>query len=362
MRKAAIILAAVVLLSLFGTVATPKVSAEGEVVIAVDLAHGENPKGLTDVTYKNKTLTEGMLKVLTDYTLVYFGDAKYEADLGIKHIGDNITYDALKANNVKILIIGQPSSPLYPDEAEAIKKWLEEGGHVLWIAGDSDYGNGAKTQQFVDSFIDQLGLTNLRVDQASVEDPVSNAGAPYRVIAYLDPWNDTPKRDILVQGFENDGAVLAHGPGVVAWVDGVDGSGDWHKLTPGEKPENTYVLIHSTGDSVIKENTDPAANAYTAGEQGEFPIAAAQIIKLEGKNPSVIIVSGETPIGGYEPMWSSVYYDRQLDGPKVVSNIFKWSIEMTKGVEENAGGSKSTCGPAFLVGLAVVPLLLRRRK
>ncbi|BAD84758.1 hypothetical protein, conserved [Thermococcus kodakarensis KOD1] len=358
MKKAAIILAAVVLLSVFGVVGMPKVSAAGEVVIAVDLAHGENPKGLTDVTYENETLTEGMLKVLTDYTFVYFGDSKYEADLGIKNIGDKITYEALKENNVTILIIGQPRSPFYPEEVEAIKKWLEEGGHALWIAGDSDYGtSGVNTINFVDSVLNQLNMTNLRLDQASVEDPVSNAGAPYRVVAYADPWGDTPKRDIIVQGFEHDGAVLAHGPGVVAWVDGVDGSGDWHKLTPEEKPENTYVLIRSTGDSVIKENEDPAANAYTAGEQGEFPIAAAQIIELEGKNPSVIIVSGETPIGGYEPMWTSVYYQKPLDGPKVVSNIFKWSVEITKGES-----GKSTCGPAFLVGLAVVPLLLRRRK
>ncbi|WP_054841514.1 CGP-CTERM sorting domain-containing protein [Thermococcus peptonophilus] len=31
-------------------------------------------------------------------------------------------------------------------------------------------------------------------------------------------------------------------------------------------------------------------------------------------------------------------------------------------VNDVEAGSKSTCGPAFLVGLAVVPLLLRRRK
>ncbi|WP_367884962.1 CGP-CTERM sorting domain-containing protein [Thermococcus sp. JCM 11816] len=34
-------------------------------------------------------------------------------------------------------------------------------------------------------------------------------------------------------------------------------------------------------------------------------------------------------------------------------------VEVKYNVEEKTG---STCGPAFLVGLAVVPLLLRRRK
>ncbi|WP_054839675.1 hypothetical protein [Thermococcus sp. JCM 11816] len=137
-----------------------------------------------------------MLKVLTDYTFVYFGDSKYEADLGIKNIGDKITYEALKENNVTILIIGQPRSPFYPEEVEAIKKWLEEGGHALWIAGDSDYGtSGVNTINFVDSVLNQLNMTNLRLDQASVEDPpVSNAGAPYRVVAYADPWGGTHPR------------------------------------------------------------------------------------------------------------------------------------------------------------------------
>ena len=359
MKKVAMFLAAVVLLSVFGVVASPVVSAaeNGKVVIAVDLAHGENAKGLTDVTYKNKTLTEGMLKVLTDYTFVYFGDPKYESDLGIKRLGDKITYEALKNNNVTILILGQPTSPLPPDEIEAIKQWLQEGGKVLWIAGDSDYGNGAKTQQFINSLLDQLNITNLRLDLCSVEDAISNAGAPYRVIAYADPWKDTPKRDILVKNFQHDGKVLAHGPGVVAWVDGKDGSGDWHELTPDSKPDETYVLVHSNSSSDITENSDPVAYAYQASEQGEFPIVAAQIVKVNDKN-NVIIVSGESPVGGYEPMWASEYYGIKLDGPAVVSNILEWSVKMTTATEEGGG----ICGPAFIVGLAVIPLLLRRKK
>ncbi|AHL22321.1 CGP-CTERM sorting domain-containing protein [Thermococcus nautili] len=366
MKKVAMFLAAVVLLSVFGVVASPAVSAAdtGKVVIAVDLAHGENPKGLDDVTYKGKVLTQGMLKTLTDYTFVYFGDPKYESDLGIKRLGDKITYDALKNNNVTILILGQPSSPLLPEEIKAIRQWLEEGGKVLWVAGDSDYGNGAKTQQFVNSLLDQLNITNLRVDLASVEDAQSNAGGKsYRVVAYDDPWKDTPKREILVQNLKYGGKVLAHGPGVVAWVDGKDGSGDWHPLKPDVKPDNAYVIIHSNSSSDITENNAPAANAYQAGQTGEFPIVAAQIVKVNGKN-DVIIVSGETPIGGYEPMWASEYYGVKLDGPTVITNILQWSLEMTKASEESSGSGSSggICGPAFIVGLAVLPLLLRRRK
>ncbi len=363
MKKVAILLAAFVLLSLFGIFATPMASAAdtGKPVIAVDLAHGENPKGLLDVTYKNKTLTKGMLDTLKNYTFVYFGDTKYEDELGIKDIGKQITYDALKNNNVSILVIGQPTSPFLPDEIKAIRQWLQEGGHVLWIAGDSDYGNGAKTQQFVDSILDQLNMTNLRVDLASVEDAVSNAGGKsYRVVAYADPEANTPMRDVLVKGFEHDGKVLTHGPGVVAWVDNPDGTGNWHPLSSGSSPNEAYILVHSSNNSDITENNAPPANAYQAGQTGEFPIVAAQIIKV-GDKKDVIIVSGETPIGGYEPMWASQYYDVKLDGPKAVANIFEWSLEVTKMKETTTSGGGGICGPALIVALAAVPLLLKRR-
>jgi len=368
MKKVAIVLAAVVLLSLFGVFATPMASAanDGKPVIAVDLAHGENPKGLLDVTYKNETLTKGMLETLTQYSFVYFGDAKYQDELGIPGIGKQITYEGLKKSNVSILIIGQPTSPFLKEEIQAIKQWLEEGGHVLWIAGDSDYGNGAKTQQFVDSILDQLNITNLRVDLCSVEDAVSNAGGKsYRVVAYADPQPDTPMRDILVKDFKHGGKVLAHGPGVVAWVENPDGSGNWKPLLMGSKYADAYILIHSSNNSDIVENNAPAANAYQAGQTGEFPIVAAQIVKVgDNKKPDVIIVSGETPIGGYEPMWASKYYDVQLDGPQAITNIFAWSLEMTKKEETTTTSSSGggICGPALIVGLAALPLLLRRRK
>ncbi|WP_297070865.1 CGP-CTERM sorting domain-containing protein [Thermococcus sp.] len=364
MKKVAILMAALVLLSLFGVFATPMASAAttGKPVIAVDLIHGENPKGLLPVTYKNKTLTAGMLETLTQYTFVYFGDTKYQDELGIKDLGTKITYSALKNANVSILVLGQPTSPFLPEEIKAIKQWLEEGGHVLWVAGDSDYGSGVKTQQFVDSLLDQLNMTNLRVDLCSVEDAVSNAGGKsYRVVAYDDPWKNTPKRDILVKNLKNGGKILAHGPGVVAWVDGKDGSGNWHPLNLNTKPSDTYTIVHSNSSSDITENNAPPANAYQAGSTGEFPIIAAQIINLKGKAPDVIIVSGETPIGGYEPMWASQYYNVKLDGPQVITNIFEWSLEMTKKSATSSGGGK-VCGPALIVGLAVLPLLLKRRK
>ena len=323
----------------------PAVSATN---IAVDLSHGENTNGLTPIIYKNETLSDGMLNVLTQYHFFYFGDPNYEKELGIKDLGGRITYDALKGHNITVLLIGQPLANFTPEEVSAIRRWLEDGGKVLWVAADSDYGNGAKTQEIVDRFLTQLNMTNLRVDLCSLEDPVSNAvGKSYRVVAYDDPWKDTPMRDILVKNLKNGGRVLTHGPGVIAWVDEKGGTGNWHQLNEISKPQYAYVIVHSNSSSDIVENSAPAANAYQAGAKGAFPIVATQIIPLgNNRQPDVIIVSGETPIGGYEPMWTAKYYNISLDGPTFVANLLKWAISEASVKGNPATASQGTASPA----------------
>ncbi|WP_248841841.1 CGP-CTERM sorting domain-containing protein [Thermococcus thioreducens] len=179
---------------------------------------------------------------------------------------------------------------------------------------------------------------------------------------------------MITKDLANGGKVLFHGPGVVAYY---DENGDWKPLPVGGGIENIYVIVTSSKDGQIVENTDPAANAYTAGDTGQFPLMAVQLFP-DMKN--VLIVSGETPYGGYEPMWAPEYHGVKLDGPQFVSNFIKWAVyvqgELGKetasettseasetGSETTEGGETggTTCGPAALVGLALVPLLLRRK-
>jgi len=272
--------------------------------VAVDLAHGENDKYLVgDVIDRdtNETLAQGIIPTITTVDWAYIGDPAQADVLGIKNLGDKITYDSLK--DVKVLIIGQPSSPFDPEEIEAIAQWFSEGGKVLWVAGDSDYGSGVQVQEYVDTLLDQLGV-RLRLDLASVEDPQSNAGAGYRVIGIVNPDENTPDRDMLVQGFQHDGKVLYHGPGVVAWV---DENGDWHPLVDGEVPEGVYRIVKTSEAGTIVENNDPAANIYLAGDEGVFTLLAAEMVPGES-GTNVLIVSGESPYGDYEPTWSPKYH------------------------------------------------------
>ncbi|WP_297465833.1 CGP-CTERM sorting domain-containing protein [Thermococcus sp.] len=349
MKKAAILLAVFVFFGVFGF------AMASATTIGVDLAHGENDKGLAVLTDKDgNVIADGMIKTITDVNWVYIGPADKADTLGIPQAGEQITYDAIK--DVDFLIIGQPTQAFTPDELAALEKWWNDGNRILWIAGDSDYGNGPQTIDNVDAVLDRLGV-NLRLDQCSVEDATSNAGAGYRVIGLVNPSSNTPDKDMLTKDLKNGGKVLFHGPGVVAYV---DDQGNWKKLPAGSGMENVYVIVTSSSDGQIVENTDPPAQAYTAGETGQFPLMAVQVFP-DKKN--VLIVSGETPYGGYEPMWTPEYHGVKLDGPQFVTNFIHWTINVQSNLgKEEGGGGGSTCGPAILVGLALIPLALYRKR
>ncbi|NPA47681.1 MAG: CGP-CTERM sorting domain-containing protein [Thermococci archaeon] len=343
MKKAAMLVSVFVLFGVFGFA---MVSAT---TVAVDLAHGESTLGLNQ-----------MIPAMKQYQWAYFGSpGQLPSNLSVKNLGSTITADAL--NGVDVLILGQPTQPLTMSEIAAISQWFKEGGKVLWIAGDSDYGSGVKTQNNVNTILSKLGLGNLRVDLCSVSDPVSNAGAGYRVVAYDKPDSSTPYRSILVRNLQHDGKVLFHGPGPVAWV---DSNGKWHNLTGPVPSLHIYRIVVSSKHAKIVENNMPQAHAYTAGNTGVYTLMAAQIIKLSNGKYDVLIVSGETPYGGYQPIWDNEYHGVQLDGHQFVENAINWSITTSqKGLPTQASsGGKGICGPASIVALALVPLLLYRRR
>jgi pyridoxine/pyridoxamine 5'-phosphate oxidase len=48
-------------------------------------------------------------------------------------------------------------------------------------------------------------------------------------------------------------------------------------------------------------------------------------VTVEGKPATrIVVVSGETPIGGYQGGLVYTYYGIQLDGPRFVRNVFLW--------------------------------------
>jgi outer membrane murein-binding lipoprotein Lpp len=295
------------------------------VPILVDVVHGEATKGLD--FWVNSTVNPYAISDFARlHILVPPGEVRDPILLRLNATrsavlvrGDLSTIDL---SRYKMIILGQPSKPLTEAELAALKKWFETGGKVLWCAADSDYpAQGSEESQVACNDIAEYLGARIRLDYVSVEDSQHNADRGYRVIGVVDP---PPQLGFL--GFMAQ-RVLFHGPGAVAVVlpDG--------KWVPATSPEvqkhynNIYVVVRTTENGVILEHRTSAdkkgrdGKAHTAGDRGVFALMAVEFMP----SGSVLILSGETPYGGYEPSVAPVYYRVPLEGPRFFRNLMLWA-------------------------------------
>ncbi|MDT7874086.1 MAG: ABC transporter [Pyrobaculum sp.] len=295
------------------------------VPILVDVAHGEATKGLD--FWVNSTVNPYAISDFAQlHILVPPGEVKDPLLLRLNATktavlvrGDLSTIDL---SRYKVIILGQPPKPLTEAELAALKKWFESGGKVLWCAADSDYpAQGSEESQVACNDIAEYLGARIRLDYVSVEDSQHNAGAGYRVIGVVDP---PPQLGFL--GFMAQ-RVLFHGPGVIAVV---LPDGRWVPATSPEVQKyynNIFVVVRTTENGVILEHRTSAdkkgrdGKAHTAGDRGVFALMAMEFMP----SGSVLILSGETPYGGYEPGVAPVYYRVPLDGPRFFRNLMLWA-------------------------------------
>ncbi|MEM4029997.1 MAG: hypothetical protein QXO02_08890 [Thermofilaceae archaeon] len=312
------VIAIIVITVAAATLTAPLTSAQIGIPILIDLAHKQPTAGV-DV----------IMNVVPEASWYVLVRTKEDADAlpaAIKAratvvIGDFATVD-LERLRIAMVIIGQPQAPLTPEEIAALAKWFTAApGRALWVAADSDYpAQGSELAQEVANMIMEAIGSNLRVDYTSVYCYVSLnlTGASYRVLGYVNV-SEVPE---LRYGSD---LVLFHGPGPLAWV---DDAGNWRRLSPTEKPRNTYIIAMTSPYSEITENqvepTGKNAKVYKPGDKGQFVLMAAQLIPVKDKY-NVAILSGETPYGGYYPGVAWQYYGVVLSGPRFVRNVILWA-------------------------------------
>ncbi len=296
MRKViALAFVALMAFSLASFLAPNAAAEEAKITVAVDLSHGESDKYLGyiqgNITFVNwVNITEAP-----------------------------ITSDTLAG--VDVLIIGQPTVGFSPDEMEAIYQWLTSGNKILWIAGDSDYGSGNETQVYVNNLLEYIGA-KLRIEYASFYDDIHNCERFYRVLVHIgvDPVPEL-QTDIISEGIEKP--ILAHGPAPLIWV---DDEGNPHDIVNETFP-GLIRILWSYDTAYIGDNNPPLPLVYDPLFYGQgagnftFVFLAAEY--WEDTN-SLIVVSGESPYGDYEPTWAWEYYGVELDGPKFVTNMITW--------------------------------------
>ena len=190
-----------------------------------------------------------------------------------------------------MLIMIQADSSLDYTEAEltAVKAWFDEGGKAVYIPADSDYGTDGLRQATANSALEYLGSV-LRIELCSAEDPVSNGFAPYRVLGVSDFCD--PEFAHLVSGVDRG---LFHGPAIVVGYKG----GTYYALEDGGL-DDVYVIMTTSVNGVIVDNSEPIPEVHMAGDEGAFPLMA---IEVDYSNGNIIIATGETPFGQYAGLY-----------------------------------------------------------
>ncbi len=266
--------------------------------IVIDGSHGE-------ISSKSETLTAQLVANLT---------AKgYEVVVAKGGINSTVL------ENATALLVGAVYGANFTDaEILAIKNWYNTGNKFIWVNGDSDY-SGNYIVQNSNKILEEIGA-HLRVEPTSVEDPESNCGAGYRVVANV--TNSDPTVAPIV---ENVTKVLFHGPSILY---GVKDNGDPVALENTTLP-NVYWIMKTSPAGIIVDHDLVPPVAHTANQEGSFVIFAVELAAGPSAN-NVVMVSGAAGYGDYEPMYSDLYHDVPLTGSSLVKQAIDYGLTKCK--------------------------------
>jgi outer membrane murein-binding lipoprotein Lpp len=224
-----------------------------------------------------------------------------EADVTLEAIMNNISYidwvvltgdvsaDDLEDATMLISVLSESAQAYSEAEVTAIQDWLDEGGKTIWLCGDSDYGTDYLRIVTQNALLEDIGSV-LRAEHCAVEDPVSNGGAPYRVLSVTD--NIAEEFEFLAVGVDR---ALTHSPGVLTAYSG----GRYWKLAE-EQPDGVYVLLTTSEAGQLYDHNPPEPESVEAGDEGSFVTLALEVDWALG---NMVFLESEAPFGSYMPMY-----------------------------------------------------------
>lgn len=224
-----------------------------------------------------------------------------EADVALEAITNNISYvdwvvltgdltaDDLEDATMLISVLSDSAQSYSEAEVTAIQDWLDEGGKTIWLCADSDYGSDYLRINTQNALLEDIGSV-LRAEHCAVEDPVSNGGAPYRVLSVTD--NIAEEFEFLAVGVDR---ALTHSPGVLTAYSG----GRYWALAE-EQPEGVYVLLTTSEMGQLYDHNPPEPESVEAGDEGSFVTMAVEVDWAKG---NMVILESEAPFGSYMPMY-----------------------------------------------------------
>lgn len=264
--------------------------------------------------------------------------------------GSDMTMDDLKAkltSDVDALFL--PANNFTGEDLTFIKEWFALGGKLLWVAGDSDFG-GFFLAGDLNPVLEEVGSV-LRLDAGAVDDPVSNDGASYRVVANQlgdGPISDEIKDYVGVGNF----TMPFHGPTSVYYVkDGAPADLREADL------ENVEVVVKSSPNATaIDQDLSAGPGDYYASinAKGNLPLLA-----VEKMDTNYVVVSGEGVFRDYKNMYgnalekSGEFHYGSFVVDEIISYVFE-ALSTENGLPIN-----------FFVpvaGLIAVAAIIRKRK
>jgi hypothetical protein len=269
------------------------VAAQDDPVIVLDMSHGQ---------YKSSIWETEDARLERNLTAM-----GYEVVWAQGGLNSTILADA------DALIIGSIWSPGFTtSEVNAVADWYG-AGKFLWVATDSDYA-GPNINHNATLILEAVN-SHVYGEEGDIKDLESNAGGDYRPVA-----NVTTTEAHLADIVDGVTKVLCHGPtSLVGSTSGTFDSGIV-ALEDTTVPNVWPVLWYSPA-ATIADNDDVPPLVHTVGDAGSWVA-----MTVEYNAGGIIAVSGASPYGDYQPMYTGSYYGFELDGYNLVKNVIEWGL------------------------------------
>jgi len=269
------------------------VAAQDAPVVVLDMSHGQYKSSIWET---QDSWLEGNLTA-----------AGYDVVWALGGLNSTILADA------DALLVGSIWSPGFTtSEVNAISDWYGTG-KLLWVATDSDFA-GPNINHNATLILEAVG-SHIYGEEGDIKDLESNAGDDYRPVANV--TTDVAHLAGIVDGVTN---VLCHGPTcVIGSTDGTFANAAVDLTT--DSIANVYPVLYYSPAATIADNDVVEGKVYDVGDQGSFVAMA-----IEYLSGGILAVSGASPYGDYQPMYTDLYYGYTLDGNNLVLNMIDWGL------------------------------------
>lgn len=241
----------------------------------------------------------------------------------------DITASDLSGADMLVMIQADPAVEYTTAELSAVTSWFDMGNKLLWVASDSDYPDGQELRPpDANAVLEEVG-SSLRGEHGEAQDPLVNFDAAYRVKGVSTYCSEDYK--FLVAGVTY---AQFHGCGVVIGYI----NGNYYALEDTDI-DGVHVIMTTSDSGLISDESAPAPEAHTPGEEGAFAMMALE----EMGNNNYVIVTSDAPFSHYSPMYKpEIQRDDRYgltanpnQGAVLFGNILDFAVRNSMGAEIN---------------------------